>query len=91
LDLINKNETPKKEWIVFATFVLREVPKIRANKTGQKGYISKMRTFLKTITGINDDPFLPYENFQTWIPKFKFTRFEEKPPEEYNDELDYLN
>ena len=91
LDLINKNETPKREWIVFATFVLREVPKIRANKTGQKGYISKIRTILKTITGIDDDPFLPYENFQTWKPKFKLTSFEEIIPREYNDEIDYMN
>ena len=89
LGLIKKNGESKREWTVFSLFVLSNVPKTKANKTRQKVYISNIRTLLKKITGINDDPFLPYGNDNEWKPKFRFTRAKEAKNQEYIDELKY--
>jgi len=89
IGLVKKNGEPKRDWIVFNAFVLKTTGPINANETKQKSYITKWRTLLKNLTGINDDPFLPYKNIAAWTPKFRFKKVVEKDYQEYNDELNY--
>ena len=44
-----------------------------ANKTKQKGHISKFRNLLKDLTGIENDPFLPYGHDDAWKPAFRYS------------------
>jgi hypothetical protein len=91
LGLLKKNLGPKREWVVFNAFVLSDIPPIKANKTKQKGHISKFRNLLKDLTGIENDPFLPYGNDGAWKPAFRYSRTEENIHLEYIEDKGYTN
>jgi hypothetical protein len=40
------------------------------NKTAEKAAISKLRSVLFEWTGLSDDPFMPYNKFDGWKPRF---------------------
>ena len=91
LGLLKKNLEPKREWVVFNMLVLSDIAPIKANKTKQKGHISKFRNLLKDLTGIENDPFLPYGNDDAWKPAFRYSRTEENIHQEYIEGMGYTS
>ena len=82
----------------FSASPPKKFPQSKAAKAKDKTAISKLRTVLKKLTGIDSDPFFGFNEADGWKPKFKLIddrraadRRAEKAArhEEYNDELHY--
>lgn len=93
-----KAKKAKREWVTLKLILLNETTRnkligMKAKETMQATQVSRLRGFLKELTGINGDPFLRYDRKTLWYPKFQIKRvFEHEDVEltqELGEKLDY--
>jgi len=77
LKLIKKNGKPKLHWTILSSFVLDEEIKKKLKGRTAKGIklstrIARLRNYLNELTGIDEDPFLPFNTTDLWKPKFRY-------------------
>jgi len=77
LHLIKNNGKPMEQWTVLSSLVLDD--RIKSSLEGKNTKelklsprITRLKQYLKKFTGINEEPFLPFNTKDLWKPKFRY-------------------
>ncbi len=90
LGLTNKNGKLRKDWIGFSALVLGDPPAITKKEMDKmKGFISRIRTFLKDFSGIKENPIHYDETHKRYNKQFRLNSPKEETFIEYHDEIKY--